>query len=242
VRHIDELSDEELADLYGYPGTAERAVVRTNFISTLDGSATGDDGRSGSINDDADHRVFDALRALCDAVVIGAGTARDEGYGRLHSPDRWSAVREAHGLAEHPVLVLVSRSLELPEKVLDAAPGAGGLMVLTTEDADPEALAQLTARLGQHNVLRAGRGSVDLVSACEGLAGRGLRRLLCEGGPQLMNDLCRADLVDELCLSIAPVLVGGHGPRIAAGAPLRTTMRFAHALRSDGSLLTRWTR
>jgi riboflavin biosynthesis pyrimidine reductase len=242
VRHLDELSDDELADLYAYPGTSERAVVRTNFVSTLDGSATGDDGRSGSINDDADHRVFDALRALCDTVLIGAGTARDEGYGRLRTPDVWAGVREAHGLAEHPLLILVSRSLDLPEKVLDAVPDAGGLMVLTTEDADPTALAALGARLGPSNVLRAGRGSVDLVSACEELAGRGLRRVLCEGGPQLMNDLCRADLVDELCLSVAPLLVGGHGPRIAAGAPLRTRMRLAHALRSDGSLLTRWTR
>jgi riboflavin biosynthesis pyrimidine reductase len=242
VQHLDELSDDELADLYAYPGSGDRAVVRANFVSTLDGSATGDDGRSGSINDDADHRVFAALRALCDTVLIGAGTARDEGYGRLGTPDAWAEVREANGLAQHPLLVLVSRSLELPEKVLDDVPEAGGLLVLTTEDADPLALAALTERIGPSSVLQSGRGSVDLVSATESLAGRGLRRILCEGGPQLMNDLARAELVDELCLTVAPLLVGGHGPRISAGAPLRTRMRLAHALRSDGSLLTRWTR
>ncbi len=245
MQHLDDLADDELADLYAYPPSAEDAVVRANVVSTLDGSATGEDGRSGSINDPSDHRVFHLLRALSDVVLVGAGTVRDEGYGRVRTAARWAPMRAALGLAEHPVLAVVTRSLDLPELVLEPAEAvepAGGLLVVSTQDADPARAAELRQRLGDERVVLAGRGSVDLAATVEQLAGSGLRRVLTEGGPQLLNDLLRADLLDELCLTVAPLLVGGRGPRVAAGAPVTTRMRLAHALQSDGPLLTRWTR
>ncbi|GAB3590056.1 pyrimidine reductase family protein [Angustibacter peucedani] len=256
MQHLDDLADDELADLYAYPpssglggpgglggaGDPEGAVVRANFVATLDGSATGDDGRSGSINDPADHRVFDLLRALSDVVLVGAGTARDEGYGRVRTPDRWVALRTALGLADHPALAVVTRSLDVPEALLEPADGAGELLVVSTQDADPARLGQLRERLGDERLLLAGRGSVDLAHVVERLAGSGRRRVLAEGGPQLMNDLVRAGVLDELCLTVAPLLVGGDGPRIGRGAPVHERMRLAHALVSDGPLLTRWTR
>ncbi len=242
MQHLDDLTDDELVDLYGYPAATERAVVRANVVSTLDGSATGDDGRSGSINDEADHRVFDLLRGLCDVVLVGAGTARTEGYGRVSTPRIWRGLRAAQGLAEHPTLAVVSRTLDLPDQLLADDPDGGPLLVLTTQDADPHRLGTLTERLGAGAVLQAGRGSVDLAGAVERLAGAGLRRVLAEGGPHLYNDLARADLLDELCLTLSPLLVGGDGPRIAGGAPLHTRLSLAHALASDGPLLTRWTR
>lgn len=241
VQHLDDLSDDELADHYAYPPTSERSLVRANFISTLDGAATGGDGRTASINDPADHRVFALLRALSDVVLVGAGTVRDEGYGRVRTPGRLQPLRESLGLAEHPSVAVVSRSLEIPDALLDEAPGTGGVVIVTTQDADPHRLAELGERLGQTRLLLCGRGSVDLVTALERLAGMGFRRVLTEGGPQLMNDLTRADLVDELCLTIAPLLVGGHSPRIGAGAPYHRQLRLMHVLTSDASLLTRWT-
>jgi riboflavin biosynthesis pyrimidine reductase len=242
VQHLDDLSDDELAELYAYPPASELSLVRANFISTLDGAATGDDGRTASINDPADHRVFALLRAVSDVILVGAGTARDEGYGRARTRERLQPLRASLGLADHPTIAVVSRSLELPDALLDESEGSGGLVVVTTQDADPLRLAQLAERLGQTRLLLCGRGSVDLVTALERLAGMGFRRVLTEGGPQLMNDLTRADLVDELCLTIAPLLVGGHSPRIGAGAPYRRPLRLAHAVTSDSSLLTRWTR
>ena len=242
MQHLDDVPDDELADRYAYPPRPEQPYVRANFISTLDGAAAGEDGRTDSINDAPDHRVFALLRALSDVILVGAGTARDEGYGRAVTPARWQALRSALGLAEHPTIAVVSRSLALPSALLEPAPGAGGVVVVTTQDADPGRVAEVSGQLGPTQVVQSGRGSVDLVGALERLAGMGLRRVLAEGGPQLMNDLARADLVDELCLTVAPLLVGGHSPRIGAGAPYRRELRLAHALRSDTSLLTRWTR
>lgn len=245
MQHLDDLADDELADRYAYPPSTEGAFVRANFVSTLDGSATGEDGRSGSINDPADHRVFHLLRALSDVVLVGAGTLRTEGYGRVRTSARWAALRGALGLAEHPVLAVVTRSLDVPELVLEAGAGAepaGELVVVSTQDADAKRTAELRERLGEEHVVLAGRGSVDLAGAVEQLAGSGLQRVLTEGGPQLLNDLLRAELLDELCLTVAPLLIGGQGPRIAAGAPVTTRMRLVHALGSDGPLLTRWAR
>lgn len=236
------MGDDELADLYAYPPAVEAAVVRANVIATLDGSATGDDGRSGSINDSADHRVFHLLRALSDVVLVGAGTVRTEGYGRVRTAARWVELRAGLGLADHPVLAVVSRSLDVPEALLQPDQRAGALIVVTTQEAAAARPRALRTLLDDDHLLVAGRTSVDLAGVLEQLAGRGLRRVLTEGGPRLLNDLTRADLLDELCLTLAPLLVGGDGPRIAAGGPANQRLRLAHALTSNGPLLTRWTR
>ena len=81
LRQLSELSDADLDELYA---VESRPWLRVNMVSTVDGAATGPDGRSGGINNAADKRVFDTLRRLCDAVVVGAGTARDEGYRAVH--------------------------------------------------------------------------------------------------------------------------------------------------------------
>ena len=242
MQHLADLDDDTLADQYAYPPSQGRAVVRANFVTTLDGSATGEDGLSGSINDEADARVFAVLRALSDVVLVGAGTIRAEGYGRLRTATRWREARARWGLADHPVLAVVSRTLELPDQLLADEPQAGALLVVSTLDAEPTRLQQLRERLGPDAVVLGGRGSVDLVAVLEQLAGRGLSQVLTEGGPTLMNDLVRADLLDELCLTLSPLLVGGHGPRMSAGAPLHQRMHLAHAIASTGPLLTRWTR
>lgn len=221
---------------------AEGGYLRANVVSTLDGSATGEDGLTGSINDAADHRVFALLRALSDVIVVGAGTARAEGYRRARTPDGWRAMRAAEGLSEHPTIAVVSRSLNLPEPLLDVDPEGGALVVLTSQDAEPSRIAALTELLGDGAVVPAGRGSVDVESALRHLAGQGLRRMLTEGGPQLLNDTIRAGLLDDLCLTMSPLLVGGSGPRLGTGAPVHQRMHLRHALQSDGSLLTRWVR
>lgn len=240
MQHLDDIGDDELADLYSYPPVTDRAFVRANFVTTLDGSATGDDGRSASINDAADRRVFGLLRALSDVVLVGAGTVRAEGYRPVRTREPWQALRAAMGLAPHPTIAVVSRSLELPDELLTRTGDAGPVLVLSTSTADPRRAAQLADRLGAQAVLRAGRDRVDVTGALEQLGARGLRRVLLEGGPQLMGDVVRAGRLDELCLSISPQLVGGPGPRLADGPPLEQSMRFAHGVQSSGCLLTRW--
>lgn len=209
--------DAELERLYAYPD-GEGPWLRVNFVATLDGAAHAADGRSGSLGGDADTHVFGVLRSLADVVVVGAGTARAEGYGP----------------ADVPVAV-VSRSLDVPDRLV-----VPGQLVITTTDAPADRLAALGAVV---DVIAVGSGEIDWPAALEELTARGLRRILCEGGPSLHGDLVTLDLVDELCLTIAPVLAAGDAPRIAHGtAAVDRPMTLGHCVEVDGVLLTRWVR
>lgn len=240
--------EHELASLYAHPPrrsdpegrTSRPAVhVRANMVSTLDGAATGPDRVSGSINNAADHRVFEVLRAVADVVLIGAGTARAEGYADVHVPAALRAGRRARGQSDTLELAVISATGPLPDGLLDSHPRP---LVLTTS-ARPD-LVTLQRRIGTDRVLLVGDGaSIDVARALDELAARGLRRVLTEGGPHLVGELARAGLLDELCLTWSPLVVAGPAPRIvdATGwlAPA-VTARPAHLLHSAGVLLGRW--
>ncbi|GAA1986788.1 hypothetical protein GCM10009718_25290 [Isoptericola halotolerans] len=225
-------AERRLASLYALPA---RRHVRANMIVSVDGGAWGDDGRSGSINDTADWRVFRVLRALADVVLVGAGTARDEGYTSLTRP------RGLGHLAERPLeLALVTRSGRLPGSVLD---GARPPWVVTGAAGETSASAQV----GADRVIVAGDGdTIDLAAGTAALAERGMSRVLCEGGPRLLASMLSADLVDELCLTTAPLLVGPGPGRIVAAAREAATARvraarLAHLLAApSGTQLARW--
>ncbi|HUX69520.1 MAG TPA: dihydrofolate reductase family protein [Cellulomonadaceae bacterium] len=240
-------SDEhELIALYAHPAPEHRSSavrpgvhLRANMVSTLDGAATGADRVSGSINNAADHRVFDVLRAVADVVLIGAGTARAEGYADVRVPEALLAGRRARGQSDTLELAVVSATGPLPDDLLDSDPPP---LVLTTA-VRPD-LAALQRRIGTERVLVVGDGaSVDVARALDVLAARGLRRVLTEGGPHLVGELARAGLLDELCLTWSPLVVAGPAPRIidAVGwlAPA-VTARPVHLLHSAGVLLGRW--
>lgn len=231
------LSDDLLADLYAVPGSAR--WLRATMVATIDGSATGADGRSGSVNTATDHVVFGLLRALSHATLVGAGTVRDEGYGALEIDTRWVAMRAAAGLPPTYPLVVVSRSGALPEPLLHTAPQ--GLVRLVTCATSPH-LDTVREALGTEHVHVCGDSEVDLSSAVDELAAAGLTRLLAEGGPSLLADLIAADLVDELDVSTAPTAVGGTGPRITHGSASRTGYALGTIVEQDGTLMTRWVR
>lgn len=211
-----ELSDDDLAELYAVP---DRPWLRVNMISTVDGAATGPGGRSGGINNAADKRVFTTLRRLCDAVVVGAGTAREERYRDVSKP-----------------LVLVSRRGEVPEQLRDAPPGAVRLATC----ASAEHLDESKAILGSDHVHVLGEDRVDLAELKRTLAGLGLTSLLSEGGPHLLRDLLDEGVVDELDLTMVPRLLGADHPRITAGPPVDVPLSLALLLEDDGTLLSRW--
>jgi riboflavin biosynthesis pyrimidine reductase len=242
VPDLAELDDEDLARLYAYPAQPDRAWVRANFVATLDGSATGPDGRTGSINTESDVRVFAALRALSDVVLVGAGTVRAEGYRAVQVRESWRRVRASLGLAPVPTLAVVTRSLVLPESLLDPPEGAGPVLVVSVADVDPDRRTEVESRLGQGSVMTAGEQTVDVGRCVEELSARGLPRVLCEGGPALLSELAAQGLLDELCLTLTPMIVGGTGPRIAHGLPLDVTLRLEHLIETQDVLLTRWVR
>lgn len=225
------LDSGELERLYAYPAT-ERPWVRTNFVSTLDGAATGQDGKSGTLGGEADTRVFALLRSLADVIVVGAGTARDEGYADFEVD---TDLRARLGLSPVPTMVLVSRSLGIPPALV-----APGTVVVTTADVEPKALAVLRETV---EVIAVGNGQIDWTAVLTEFTHRGWLRVLCEGGPSLHGELVKLDLVDELCLTIAPILAAGGAPRIAHGDDaVHHQMSLGHAIEADGGLLTKWVR
>jgi len=229
-----------LAALYAYP--EDRTWLRANMVSTVDGAATGPDGRTGTINNEADKRVFDLLRALADVVVVGAGTARAEGYRRIRPPaGELGDLRE--GRAPAPTLVVVSRSGNLPLQLAGPPEHAddGDVVLVTCMAAPEEAITTAREALGEENVL-VGGDEVDLLGMVAFLEHRGLTRILTEGGPQLLRDMVAAGVVDELCLTVVPQLLAGDHPRILAGEQLTGGFRPRLLLEEDGTLLGRWQR
>ena len=208
--------DRRLAELYAAPRTP---WLRANMVTTLDGSATGPGGRSGSINDGPDHRVFATLRRLADVVLVGAGTAAAEGYGPWEKP-----------------LVLVSRRAQVPPRLLGHAPGR----VLVATCGSAPGLDAARQALGGEHVLVHGGDVVDLAAVLAGLRTRGFGHVLCEGGPHLLGDLLAAGLVDELCATVVPRLLGGEHPRITAGPDVDLALHPALLLEEGGTLLGRW--
>ena len=213
---LADLSDDELAAAYA---PEARPWLRVNFVSTVDGAAQGSDGLSGTINNAADKRVFDALRTRADCLVVGAGTLRAEEYDVPRVP-----------------LVVVSRSADLPPTLRGAPPGR----VLMATVASADGLADARSELGEDNVLVLGDDEIDLARLKAQLAGRGWTEQLCEGGPSLFADLLAAGVVDELCLTLVPMLTGGDAVRIATGRDVDVALRPALLLEQDGTLLGRW--
>jgi riboflavin-specific deaminase-like protein len=230
------LDAEALVALYPRnPGPA----VRVNFVTSIDGAATVD-GRSAGLGGPGDKQIFDMLRMLCDTLMVAAGTVRAENYDalRLDAPRR--AWRTAHGLTEFPLMVIVSRSLELDpaQAVFSDAPIRP--VVVTHSGADPGRRAAIAEVA---DVVTAGAGEVDLASALAELHGRGATQVLCEGGPHLLGAMIAADLVDEICLTVSPLLAGGDAGRIAAGptGPARP-MTLRHILTDEDMLFLRYAR
>ena len=231
------VDDASLAALY----TAQPRPgpwVRANFATSLDGAITGPDGKSGSINSAADHVVFELLRALSDVVVVGAGTLRSEGYTALTVQDRWRTTRSDLGIASALRLVCVSNSGQVPPRLRAASPGA----VLLATHSGSRGLAEAREMLGEQQVLVCGKDAVDDRLLVSLLAERGWNRILSEGGPHLASSMVAAGVLDEVCLSLTPLVVGASGPRITTAAAVPTTYSPHVLVEEDGTVMGRWFR
>lgn len=236
-----DLADDGLLAAYRPPDPAPgRVHVRAGFVASADGAAVLD-GHSEGLSSPPDKRVFRLLRGLADVVLVGAGTARAEGYGPVRLAPAVRERRLAEGRPAEPPLAVVTARLDLD---LDSPLLTGAVertVVLTTRAADP---ARLRAASAVADVVVVGEERVAVGPALAALAERGLVRVLCEGGPVLLGDLVAADALDELCLTVAPLLAGGApAPRVTAGvAAAARGLRLGHVLEEDGSLFLRYTR
>ncbi len=212
---LDDLDDQALRAHYA---PLRAPWLRLNFVATVDGATQGPDGRSKSINNAADKRVFHLLRELADVIIVGAGTARAEGYR-----------------PNPKTMVVVSRSGEVPPTLRERR----GELLMATCGRAPH-LQETRSLLGHDNVLVLGEYAPDLATLRRELVSRGHRDLLCEGGPHLTRDLLAAGQVDELCLTTVPRLLAEQHLRITAGPPVDVPLRLHALLESDGTLLARW--
>jgi riboflavin biosynthesis pyrimidine reductase len=242
VRDGAELTEADLVAAYEVADRA-RPHLRVNFVASLDG-AVEVEGVSKALSTPDDSTVFSLLRMISDAVLVGAGTVRAENYRGLRLGSARQQWRREHGLPENPRLVLVSSRLALDPAMPALADAAVRPLVITHEGGP----AERRSALGEvADVVEFGATAIDLPAAVEYLAAQGMPQILSEGGPHLLGALTEADLVDELCLSVAPLLAGPGAGRITAGlsgagSPTRH-LRLTSVLQSDdGTLLLRYLR
>jgi riboflavin biosynthesis pyrimidine reductase len=226
------------------PAPADRPWVMVNMVASADGSATGAAGVSGDLGSPGDKAVFAAVRSVADVIVAGAATVVAEDYGPSRPSPAVTRRRLARGQAARPRVAVVSASLRLdPDRRLFTEPSPDARpIVLTTANADPARRRALDAVADVHT---AGDAAVDWRRALDVLAvAAGARVVLCEGGPRVVAQLVALDLVDELCLTVAPVLVAGPGPRIAHAPEPSPARRLTldRVLTEDGYLFLRYVR
>jgi riboflavin biosynthesis pyrimidine reductase len=241
-----EISDDRLTELYRHPLPADGAgtLVRSNFVSSLDGSVQGTNGLSGSINTVSDHHIFALQRAHTDAILVGAGTVRAEGYRGVDLADWQRAIRAAEGLHDFPTLVIVSGSLDLDPAVSGHPSDEVGPVAIVTAggrtEADLERFRATGCTVVQQDGVR-----IDIGQVLDWLAAQGLHRVLCEGGPNLHRELLAGGFLDELSLTLAPRVVGGQGMRTTSGDAIDPNPEFDLLLTlyaDDGALFTRYRR
>jgi len=236
-----EMTDADLERLYDYPGELDRPWVQANFVSSADGAVTLAD-RSEGLSHPADKRIFGLGRDLADVVLVGAGTAESEDYKGVKPTERRLERRRRLGRTDVPPIAVVSGRCTLsPEASLFRRTTVAPI-VITTEAAPVQRRNALVA--AGADLVVTGAERVDLPTTLRELAGRGHYRINCEGGPHLLGSLLAADLVDQLCLTVAPLLAGPGAGRIVAGpaaeAPRR--MNLASVLHEDGYCMFRYTR
>jgi riboflavin biosynthesis pyrimidine reductase len=220
------------------PQDPPASLVRVNMVASADGAATDERGRTEGLTGPGDQWLFRVLRALADGILVGAGTVRAEGYGPHRVHPELVERRLADGRDRPARIVVVSRSLELDFGAPLFTEAASPTVVLTCEAAPAD--RRSSAERAAHVVV-VGDEAVDLEAALTLLRTEfGLVHLLCEGGPSLNVPLFERDLVDELCLTVSPVLIGAHGPRILHQLRERQHLRLAAVCEQDGELYLRY--
>jgi riboflavin biosynthesis pyrimidine reductase len=242
----------DTVDLHAHYATnwLEQGGVRVNFVSSLDGAATSD-GLSRGLQTPGDNAVFGVLRDLADVILVGAATAGAEHYRPARPSERRQAIRRAHGLAAVPAVAVISSSLELNLADSLFAEAVDAPTLILTGSAAPVSkrndiidLAGGRSRLQLIEAPATHSGGVDVAAAVQSLRELGYRHILCEGGPRLFGSAVAAGAVDELCLSLSPLLIGPAAGRIVAGedwpAEFRPQLELTGLLTEDGALFCRY--
>jgi riboflavin biosynthesis pyrimidine reductase len=241
VPTIEDLDVDALAAHYAYPAMLRDGssgfTVRANMVSSVDGAITLG-GKAKPLSGTADWYLYGLQRALADVIVVGAGTARAEGYGPGRARAEFSHLRSAAGQPAAPTLALVTRRGAIDPDA-DYLAGSSRAIVITCA-AGRRNLDGVAQRV---DLIVAGDDDVDLRSALTQVSERGHRRILTEGGPHLLGSLLDGGLLDELATSLSPLVVGGDSGRMIAGATAGVReLELVGLLESDGALFMHYRR
>lgn len=232
------LTDDALRDLLAYPRKLTVPRLRANFIASIDGAVTLD-GAGRNLGTPTDRRVFQRLREVADAVLVGATTAASKPYADLRVDADAQTWRVAHGLAAALRLVVVSSRGVIPEHLLSVSVPPTVLV-----SANATRTARRALRAAGAVVCEMGEGPIASAAIRQALRDQGLMRVLVEGGPTLFSHLIAGDEIDELCLTTSPMMVAGPARRIAA-TPEHVEIRMQRGdmlLGDDGTVIVRWVR
>jgi riboflavin biosynthesis pyrimidine reductase len=234
----DLVASLELRDA-AFAGDHGRPRVVADMVATADGRASVQ-GRSVALGHPADRALLRELRTAADAILVGSGTLVAERYADLLD-DEQRARRVAEGRSEHPLVVTLSRRLLLPSAQDVPLFAEAGVPILVATQAGEE--TPPPAMAADLEILRVMPGTPLLATALAELGARGIRGVLCEGGPTLLRELVVADCVDDLLLTVAPMLVAGDAPTLLRGPelepPAGLALRTIH--RADDHLFLHYT-
>lgn len=195
-------------------------TVRAVFIAAVDGAASLL-GRAGGLANSWDRQLFSLNRALADVILVGAGTARTEGYGPAEDDPQWRHLRQGRSATASLAVVSHGLGFDFDSPLFTEAPEDARTIIVTSAQA-PKRAREQAAEVAE--VIVAGEVTVDLPAVIRALRERGHSRIVCEGGPRLFTDLLRADQVDEVCLTRSPTLVAGYETGILSGAEFATPL------------------
>ena len=232
-----DLSDDAVRDAYPWP--AGQRWVRAMMVTTLDGAAAGPDGLSGSISSEVDKSVFNAVRRLAGAVLVGAGTIRAEGYGPMRAKPADAEARAAAGLAPAPVLAIVSGSLDLDFDGELFTESTMRPLVITGANPDP---ARAAAAHEHCDLVATAEDRPGAASILRILEDRGLLRIVCEGGPTLLESLVADGLLDEADITVSPTFAGTAETPRTSGLDAVAGFDLAHVLHAESFLMCRYVR
>ncbi|WP_073695570.1 pyrimidine reductase family protein [Mycobacterium sp. ST-F2] len=245
VFRTDSATNDEslLTPLYAYPDPLDRPWVRANMITSLDGGAT-DDGTSGGLAGPGDRALFGLMRQHADVILVGAATVRIENYSGAQMSAAQRQARQLRGQAEVPPIAVITHSADIPHDAKLFTRTEVPPLILTSRDSIDDTCRRFIGLAEVIDASGAAPDRVDPRAVLRIFAERGLLRVLTEGGPSLLNMLIEDDLIDEMCVTIAPVLVGGQARRIASGpGQAHTRLRRSHVLTDTaGYLYTRYVR
>jgi riboflavin biosynthesis pyrimidine reductase len=239
---VDVVDVDRVRDFYSYPDDAHpdgphRCWVRGNMIASVDGGATVA-GTSGGLGGPGDRALFGRMREAADVILVGAATVRTENYSGVQLTAAARQTRRARGQSEVPPIAVLTRSGDLDRDAKLFHRTEAPPLILTTTRAAARARERFAGLAEIVDASGPEPGTVDPATALDALARRGLLRVLAEGGPAVLGLFTAADLLDELCVTVAPVLVGGEAPRIVTGpGGVRTPLRRSHVLTDDDGYL-----